>query len=84
MKCMRNDLNTYEQLALSRLTLNDQKDAAATAAEKADIQQWIDNIGKQIKKVTKNINTAIFITYDLNLEEEENSNKLYLFFSVWF
>jgi hypothetical protein len=36
---MRNDLNTYEQLALSRLTLNDQKDAAATAAEKADIQQ---------------------------------------------
>lgn len=84
MKCMRNDLNTYEQFALSRLTLNDQKDAAATAAEKADIQQWIDNIGKQIKKVTKNINTAIFITYDLNLEEEENSNKLYLFFSVWF
>ncbi len=39
MTCMRNDLNTYEQFALSRLTLNDQKDAAATAAEKADIQQ---------------------------------------------
>ncbi len=39
-----------KRLALSRLTLNGQKDATTTAAEKVDIQQRIDNIEKQIQK----------------------------------
>jgi len=45
----------FDRPGLSRITLNGRKDAATTAAEKADIQQQIDNIGEQIKDVANSI-----------------------------
>jgi hypothetical protein len=66
MERMRKELNNYEQLALSRLILNDQRDAATTAIESANFEELIENIAKQVKKVAKKIQTAdlLFIAFE--------------------